>query len=123
MPYGAETTTDELLEGHDLSGVRALVTGASAGLGAETVRALGARAASVVMAVRDLEKADRAADGIRQSAASGASLEMTEVDLASLASVRACADRLLADGRPLNLLIANAGIMACPQGATADGFE
>ncbi len=123
MPYGAETTTDELLEGRDLSGMRALVTGASAGLGVETTRALAAHGANVVMAVRDLEKGQRAAAMVRESAASGASVEMAEVDLASLASVRACADRLLADGRPLNLLIANAGIMACPQSATADGFE
>lgn len=121
--YGFETTTDELLERRDLSGQRILITGASAGLGAETARALAAHGASVVMAVRDLAKGEGAATTVRAGAASGAKVELCEVDLASLASVRACADRLLAEGKPLNVLIANAGVMACPQGTTADGFE
>ncbi len=121
--YGFETTTDELLQGRDLSGQRILITGASAGLGAEAARALAAHGASVVMAVRDLAKGEGAAATVRAGAASGATVELCEVDLASLASVRACADRLLAEGKPLNVLIANAGVMACPQGTTTDGFE
>jgi NAD(P)-dependent dehydrogenase (short-subunit alcohol dehydrogenase family) len=121
--YGAETTTDELLEGVDLTGRRILITGASAGLGAETARALAAHGASVIMAVRDIAKAERAAEAVRAAAAPAARVELCELDLASLASVRACADRLLAEGAPLNVLIANAGVMACPQGVTADGFE
>ncbi len=121
--YGPQTTTDELLEGHDLAGKRVLVTGASAGLGAETARALAARGAGVVMAVRDLAKGERAAGAVRADAAPSASVELCELDLASLASVRACAGRLLAEGKPLNVVIANAGVMACPQGTTEDGFE
>jgi NAD(P)-dependent dehydrogenase (short-subunit alcohol dehydrogenase family) len=74
------------------------------------------------MAVRDLAKGKRAADTIRATIPD-ARLELRELDLASLASVRACADQLLAEGKPLHLLIANAGIMACPQGVTEDGFE
>jgi NAD(P)-dependent dehydrogenase (short-subunit alcohol dehydrogenase family) len=123
MTYGWETTTDELLEGRDLSGQRVLITGGSAGLGRETARALGAHGADVVIAVRDLAKGERAAAPVRAGAAPNASVELIELDLASLASVRACADRLLAEGKPLDVLIANAGVMACPQGTTKDGFE
>jgi len=123
MPYGFETTTDEILDGVDLSGRRMLITGASAGLGQETARALAAHGADVVMAARDLEKAERAAAVVRADAAASASITMCGLDLASLASVRACADKLLAEGKPLDVLIANAGVMACPQSKTADGFE
>ncbi len=121
--YGRETTTDELLDGKDLSGRRILITGASAGLGAETARALAAHGASVVMAVRDLAKEERAADAVMAAAAPNARVELREVDLASLASVRTCADQLLTEGIPLPVLVANAGVMACPQGTTEDGFE
>ena len=121
--FGRETTTDELLQGRDLSGRRVLVTGASAGLGAETTRALVAHGAHVIMAVRDLAKVERTAATAREAARSGGTVEAVELDLASLASVRACADRLLAAGQPLHVLIANAGVMACPQGKTSDGFE
>jgi NAD(P)-dependent dehydrogenase (short-subunit alcohol dehydrogenase family) len=120
--FGRETTTDEVLEGIDLGGVHALVTGASAGLGVETARALAAHGASVTMAVRDLAKGQAAADQIR-AAVPDADLELQEVDLASQASVRAFCDRVLAGRSRLELLIANAGLMACPQGTTVDGFE
>jgi NAD(P)-dependent dehydrogenase (short-subunit alcohol dehydrogenase family) len=123
MAYGWGTTTDELLEGRDLSGQRVLVTGGSAGLGAETARVLAAHGANVVVAVRDLVKAERALAPARADAAPNATIEMCELDLASLNSVRKCADQLVAEGKPLNVLIANAGVMACPQGTTVDGFE
>jgi len=123
MAFGWGSTTDEVLEGQDLSGKRILITGGSAGLGVETARALMAHGADVVVTVRDLAKGERASNSIRADAAPNASLELREMDLASLASVRACADGLLAEGKPLNVLIANAGVMACPQGTTADGFE
>ncbi|SEN04288.1 NAD(P)-dependent dehydrogenase, short-chain alcohol dehydrogenase family [Sphingomonas gellani] len=122
--FGAKSTTDEVLDGIDLSGKRVLVTGVSAGLGVETARALVAHGADVVGAARDLTKA-RAATGAVQTAAEAGtgSLELVELDLASLASVRTCADALVADGRPFDIIIANAGVMACPQGRTEDGFE
>jgi len=123
MTYGRETTTDELLEGRDLSGRRILITGGSAGLGQETARALAAHGADVVIAVRNLVKGERAAAPVRAGAAPNASVELIELDLASLASVRACADQVLATRKPLEALIANAGVMACPQGTTTDGFE
>jgi NAD(P)-dependent dehydrogenase (short-subunit alcohol dehydrogenase family) len=122
-PFGATSTTDEVLEGIDLTGKRILVTGASAGLGVETARALVAHGAQVVGAVRDLDKARRATEPVRAAAANGGALDFVTLDLASLASVRAGADTLLAEGRPFDVIIANAGIMACPQSQTTDGFE
>ncbi len=121
--FGAASTTDDVLEGVDLSGKRILVTGVSAGLGVETARTLAAHGALVVGAVRDLSKAKAATEQVRADAAKGGGLELIELDLASLASVRACADRLVAAGRPFDLVIANAGVMATPKGQTADGFE
>jgi len=121
--FGATSTTDEVLAGVDLSGKRVLVTGVSAGLGVETARALAAHGAQVVGAARDLAKAEAATGQVRAEAANGGGLELVKLDLASLAGVRACADALLADGRPFDLVIANAGVMACPFGKTADGFE
>ena len=89
----------------------------------ETARALAAHGAQVVGAVRDLDKARGATQVVRDQAKNGGGLELVQLDLASLASVRACADALNADGRPFDLIIANAGVMACPKGITADGFE
>ncbi|MBT9474071.1 MAG: SDR family NAD(P)-dependent oxidoreductase [Pseudomonadota bacterium] len=122
-PFGATSTTDDVLAGVDLSGKRILVTGASAGLGVETARALAARGAHVVGAARDLAKAERATQAVRDQAAHGGALELVELDLADLASVRACADALLADGKAFDIIITNAGVMATPLGRTADGFE
>lgn len=116
--FGAQSTTDEVLEGVDLTGKRFLVTGVSAGLGVETARVLTAHGAEVVGTARDLDKARRATDGI----VSG-TFEIVDLDLASLKSVRACADALNSAGRPFDVVIANAGVMACPQGKTKDGFE
>jgi len=121
--FGATSTTDEVLAGADLSGKRILVTGVSAGLGVETARALAAHGAWVVGAARNLNKATAATEGVRAGAANGGGIELIELDLASLASVRACAGQLLEVGRPFDLVIANAGVMACPKGQTADGFE
>jgi NAD(P)-dependent dehydrogenase (short-subunit alcohol dehydrogenase family) len=121
--FGAESTTDDVLDGVDLRGKRILVTGASAGLGIETARALVARGAQVVGAARDLDKARRATDVVRAAAKNGGSFELVALDLASLASVRACADALVAAGKPFDVIIANAGVMACPPGKTSDGFE
>ena len=122
--FGATSTTDEVLSGMNLRGKRILVTGVSAGLGVETARTLAAHGASVVGAARDLAKAETATTQVRKdAAANGGSLELIELDLASLKSVRACADRLLAKGERFDVVIANAGVMATPFGHTADGFE
>ena len=121
--FDHESTTDDVLAGHDLSGQRILVTGASTGLGQETARSLAAHGADIVMTARTLERGADALAAVRAEAAPGATVEMVAVDLASLESIRACTKALLADGRPLNALIANAGVMACPFDTTADGFE
>jgi NAD(P)-dependent dehydrogenase (short-subunit alcohol dehydrogenase family) len=121
--FGATSTTDQVLEGVNLKGRRVLVTGVSAGLGVETARVLAAHGGEVVGAARDLDKARKATEGVRAGAANGGELELVELDLASLSSVRACADELVADGRAFDLVIANAGVMACPFGKTAEGFE
>jgi NAD(P)-dependent dehydrogenase (short-subunit alcohol dehydrogenase family) len=121
--FGATSTTDEVLAGVNLSGKRVLVTGVSAGLGVETARALAAHGAHVVGAARDLAKAKRATQQVVADAAHGGGLELVELDLASLASVRACAQALLDQDKRFDLVIANAGVMACPLSHTADGFE
>jgi NAD(P)-dependent dehydrogenase (short-subunit alcohol dehydrogenase family) len=122
-PFGATSTTDDVLSGKDLSGKRVLVTGVSAGLGVETARALAAHGAEVVGAARDLAKAEQATVDVRAQAAKHGGFELVPLDLASLKSVRACADALVADGRPFDAVIANAGVMRTPFGHTADGFE
>ncbi|HVJ43838.1 MAG TPA: SDR family NAD(P)-dependent oxidoreductase [Dongiaceae bacterium] len=122
--FGAKSTADEVLSGVDLKGKRFLITGTSSGIGLETTRSLAAHGASVVGAVRDLAKAKPAMASVRISASQGGgSLELIELDLASLQSVCACADKLLADGLPFDSIIANAGVMATPFGQTVDGFE
>jgi NAD(P)-dependent dehydrogenase (short-subunit alcohol dehydrogenase family) len=123
-PFLATSTTDDVLSRVNLKDKRILVTGVSAGLGVETARSLVAHGAHVVGAARDLSKATAATEQVRKDAAdNGGSFELVELDLANLKSVRACADALLAKGQPLDVVIANAGVMATPFGHTADGFE
>jgi NAD(P)-dependent dehydrogenase (short-subunit alcohol dehydrogenase family) len=121
--FGATSTTDEVLRSVNLRGKRVLVTGASAGLGVETARALAAHGAEVIGAARDLSKAQAATEQVRAQAAGGGSLQLVQLDLASFESVRRCADGLLATNKPFDMVIANAGVMACPKGTTVDGFE
>jgi NAD(P)-dependent dehydrogenase (short-subunit alcohol dehydrogenase family) len=122
--FGATSTTEEVLSGVNLQGKRILVTGVSAGLGVETARSLVAHGAQVVGAARDLAKAEAATAEVRKDAAAhGGAFELIALDLANLASVRASADQLLAKGEALDVVIANAGVMATPFGHTVDGFE
>lgn len=122
--FNAKSTADDVLSGVDLKGKRYLVTGVAAGIGRETARALAAHGAQVVGAVRDIAKAEPATAQVRDAAAQGGgSFELIELDLASLHSVRTSAEKLLADGRPFDAVIANAGVMATPPGKTVDGFE
>ncbi len=121
--FGAPSTADAVLQGVDLTGFRILVTGVSAGIGLESARVLAAHGAWVVGAARDLGKARAATAQVGADASSRGGLELVELDLASLASVRACADALLGMGERFDVVIANAGVMATPKGVTADGFE
>jgi NAD(P)-dependent dehydrogenase (short-subunit alcohol dehydrogenase family) len=122
--FSGTSTTEDVLAGVNLRGKRILVTGVSAGIGVETARSLAAHGAHVVGAARDLVKAEAATAHVRKDAAAqDGNLELVALDLASLGSVRACADALLKVGKPFDVVIANAGVMATPFGHTADGFE
>ena len=100
----------------------AVVTGANSGIGLETAKALAAKGADVVMACRNLQKADLAADGIRAEVP-GAKLTVIQLDLADLESVHAFAETFGNEFDKLDLLINNAGVMVPPFGKTKDGFE
>jgi NAD(P)-dependent dehydrogenase (short-subunit alcohol dehydrogenase family) len=107
----------------ELSGKLAIVTGANSGLGFGLTGRLAAAGADVVMAVRNLEKGEAARDELL-AANPDASLRLEQIDLASLASVADFADRLTHEGRPIDILLNNAGIMMPPERQlTQDGFE
>ncbi|OBA91193.1 short-chain dehydrogenase [Mycobacteriaceae bacterium 1482268.1] len=107
----------------DLSGRLAVVTGANSGLGLGVTRALSAAGADVIMAVRSRQKGEAAIAEIR-GADPAVKLSMKGLDLASLKSVAALGEELVAEGRPVDLLINNAGVMTPPQRQTTDdGFE
>jgi len=120
--FGAETTADEVLEDADLTGKLAFITGGASGLGMETARALASKGAHIVIAARDLAKGDEAAKTVREATGSNA-VDVIECDLASLGAVRQCAKTANAKYDKIDLLINNAGVMACPLSKTADGFE
>ncbi|XP_049781160.1 retinol dehydrogenase 13-like isoform X1 [Schistocerca cancellata] len=104
----------------------AIITGANTGIGKETALDLARRGATVVLACRDEQKAETAAEDLRkrlQSCEGAGQVHVQRLDLASLTSVRACARRLLEQHPKIHLLINNAGIMACPHAVTEDGFE
>jgi len=120
--FGHATTTTEALEGIDLSGKVALVTGASGGLGAETARALAEKGAAVTLAVRDVPKGEKVAEDIRSSTGNK-KIDVFEVELSVPESIRDFAARYLTKHSTLNLLINNAGVMACPLMRTTEGWE
>jgi NAD(P)-dependent dehydrogenase (short-subunit alcohol dehydrogenase family) len=106
----------------DQSGAVAVVTGANGGLGLEVARELARKGGHVVMAARDQAKAEAAVASIRDRVP-GASLELQPLDLASQASVREAAKRVLAGHGRIDILVNNAGLMAIPERRTEDGFE
>ena len=120
--FGKYSTTDEVLEGVDLSGKTVFITGANSGLGQESARAMAARGAHVIMAGRDPARLDAAFSEVAALVPSG-TLETILCDLGSLASVRECAMEAGKRFAKIDLLINNAGVMACPLARTADGFE
>ncbi len=116
------STTWSAADAGDLTGRVALVTGANSGIGYETTRVLADHGAHVIMACRDRQKAARARDKL-ESQLDRSSLELLDLDLSDLASVRAAADRVAIQHARLDLLVNNAGIMGTPFRQTADGFE
>ena len=123
MPTVTEPRNRSDIDIPDLTGKRAVVTGASDGIGVEIALRLARAGAGVLLPVRSAAKGEAAAKRIR-AAVPAADVAVGELDLASLASVARLADTLLADGRPIHLLINNAGVMTPPTRQTsADGFE
>lgn len=106
----------------DQTGRTAVITGANTGLGFETAAALAAHGARVVLAVRNLDKGKEAQARIA-ALTPGADVELQQLDLTSLASVRDAAEQLRSDHPSIDLLINNAGVMYTPKSTTADGFE
>jgi NAD(P)-dependent dehydrogenase (short-subunit alcohol dehydrogenase family) len=122
--FSKKSTAEEVSAGIDLTGQNAIVTGANTGIGFETARVLALRGAHVIMACRDADKAEAALKRIVASgAASEERLEIGDLDLSSLDSVRGFAAGFEGSGRPLHLLINNAGIMIPMRRETQDGFE
>lgn len=120
--FGKDTTTDEVLAGHDLTGLCVFITGGNSGLGQETGRAMAARGAHVVLAGRDQAKLDEAASAIGTDQPQ-ANIETIIGDLGSLASIAKCGAQARERLTKIDLLVNNAGVMACPLEHTADGFE
>ncbi|MCX5007858.1 SDR family NAD(P)-dependent oxidoreductase [Streptomyces sp. NBC_00638] len=114
--FGARSTADDVLHGIDLSGKLAVVTGGYSGLGLEATRALAAAGARVVVPARRPATAREALEGIPGA-------ETDELDLGDLESVRAFAERFLASGRVIDIVIGSAGIMACPETRVGPGWE
>lgn len=106
----------------DLAGTTTVVTGANAGLGLATAKALGAKGSHVILAARNMDKAQLAVEQI-QMLSPNASLEIVTLDLASLESVKRAAEEILASHSSIDILVNNAGLMALPEGKTVDGFE
>lgn len=123
ITLGATSSAEDVLQGRNLRGARVLVTGVSAGVGLEIARVLAHHGAEVVGAARDLDKARAALEQVGIHTSPRGPVVLVELDLASLASVRACADSLLERGDRFAALIGNAGVMAVPEGRTTDGFE
>jgi NAD(P)-dependent dehydrogenase (short-subunit alcohol dehydrogenase family) len=119
-PFGFDSTAAEVVEGIDLAGKRAIVTGGASGIGIETARALAGAGADVTLAVRDTDAGDRTAADITATTGN-ARVHVDRLDLADLASVAAFADGW---NGPLGVLVNNAGVMALPElQLTADGVE
>ncbi|MFD0800003.1 SDR family NAD(P)-dependent oxidoreductase [Streptomonospora algeriensis] len=119
--FSARSTAKEVLEGIDLSGRLAVVTGGYSGLGLETTRALAEAGAHVVVPARRRAAAEEAVAAI--GAQAPGSVEVDELDLADLDSVRGFADRFSDSGRGIDIMIDNAGIMACPETRVGPGWE
>ncbi|WP_433801104.1 SDR family NAD(P)-dependent oxidoreductase [Actinomycetospora sp. CA-084318] len=116
-PFGEFSTADEVAAGIDLTGTRAVVTGASSGIGVETARTLATHGAEVTLAVRNVEAGERVAAEIRGQ---GGKVDVRPLELGDRASIAAFVE---AWQGPLHLLVNNAGVMALPERTLIDGQE
>ncbi|MDQ0639997.1 NAD(P)-dependent dehydrogenase (short-subunit alcohol dehydrogenase family) [Pedobacter sp. W3I1] len=114
--FSATSTATEVIKGIDLKGKIAIVTGGNAGIGLETIKVLAAAGATVIVPARDMEKANKNLKGIPN-------VEIEPMDLAKPDTIDAFAEKFLTSGRPLHLLINNAGIMWVPLQRDSRGFE
>jgi NAD(P)-dependent dehydrogenase (short-subunit alcohol dehydrogenase family) len=114
--FNAKSTTNDVIKGIDLTGKIAIVTGGNTGIGLETTKTLAAAGATVIVPARDTEKAKRNLAGI-------ANVELESMDLMNPASINEFAQKFIASGRPLHLLINNAGIMWAPLRRDIRGIE
>ncbi|KAL1086434.1 hypothetical protein V6Z11_D08G115800 [Gossypium hirsutum] len=120
--FSASSTAEEVTQGIDGTGLTAVVTGASSGIGTETARVLALRGVHVVMAVKNMTTGREVKETIAKRNPN-AKIDAMELDLSSLASVRKFAADFISSGLPLNILINNAGIMATPFMLSKDGIE
>ena len=120
--FNSQSTTDEVLQGISLAGKTAVVTGATSGLGLETARALASVGAKVVILGRNKDKLAKAENELKSLSLAG-DIETGVLDLCDLDQVRESAADLLSRFSEIHLLINNAGVMVCPLGRTAQGFE
>lgn len=120
--FGETTTADEVLKGIDLSGKTVLITGGSSGLGQESARAMAAKGAHVVITARNPVQMDNAVAAIKAEVPA-AKLDTLTCDLASLESIKAAGAEANKRFEKIDILINNAGVMACPKMETSDGFE
>ncbi|KDO51985.1 hypothetical protein CISIN_1g020927mg [Citrus sinensis] len=120
--FSSSSTAEEVTQGIDGSGLTAIVTGASSGIGTETARVLALRGVHVVMAVRNMAACREVKKAIVKEIPN-AKVQAMELDLSSLASVRKFASEFKSSGLPLNILINNAGIMATPFMLSKDNIE
>lgn len=116
-----QSTTEDVLKGVDLNGKTVVVTGANSGLGSETARAFAAHGARVIITVRSIQKAASVVKMVHDK--TGKTIEVEELELDSIASIYAFADRIQARKVKIDYLINNAGVASCPFGRTVDGFE
>ncbi|XP_078433845.1 short-chain dehydrogenase TIC 32, chloroplastic-like [Wolffia australiana] len=120
--YGGSSTAEQVTEGVDAGKLTAIVTGATSGIGRETARVLALRGAKLILPVRSPEASASAIESLKRENPT-AQIEVAEMDVSSLSSVASFASNFNASGQPLNILVNNAGVMACPFQLSKDGVE
>lgn len=119
--FGAKTTTTDVLKGIDIKGKNILITGGTSGLGEESARVLAANGANVTITARNSAKSEAAVTRVKE--ATGVTIQVEELELGDFDSIRAFADRVQSWSNSIDILILNAGVMACPFMKTKNGLE